>query len=193
MRNFQRIATGVNVTPLHVGHRPPARSVEGRHLPAGLPQGPFGEVDSIILRFPDRPKGFTEEDVELYKQNRLPGYDQHESVDQPVYQRLPEARAFVMNIFAAVGGERLGRVIINRIAPGGRIYPHPDTEAHVEYYKRFHLVLQSAEGVRFRCGDEWTYWEPGAVFWFNNALEHEVINESSVDRIHMVIDARCRK
>jgi hypothetical protein len=107
--------------------------------------------------------------------------------------RVPEARAFVMNIFTAVGGERLGRVILNKIEPGGRIYPHPDTPEHARYYSRFHLVLQSAEGVKFRSGDEWTYWETGSVFWFRNDLDHEVINESSIDRIHMVVDARCRR
>lgn len=193
MRNFQRIATGVNVTPLMLAiARQPNLWKEDTFL-RDYPQGPFGEVDSIILRFPDRPKDFTAEQVELYKQNKLPGYDQHESVDQPVFAQLPEARDFVMNIFAAVRGERLGRVLINRIAPGGIIYPHPDTEAHAEYYSRFHLVLQSAEGVRFRCDNEWAYWETGSVFWFNNKLEHEVENHSSVDRIHMVIDAKCRK
>jgi aspartyl/asparaginyl beta-hydroxylase (cupin superfamily) len=81
--------------------------------------------------------------------------------------------------------------MINRIAPGGLIYPHPDTPEHCRYYSRFHLVLQSAEGVKFRAGDEWTYWETGSFFWFNNALEHEVINESPIDRIHLVMDARC--
>jgi hypothetical protein len=85
----------------------------------------------------------------------------------------------------------LGRVIVNRIAPGGRIFPHADTPAHAEYYSRFHLVLQGAQGCRFRAGDESTEWETGAVFWFNNKLEHEVINDSPVDRIHLVIDARC--
>lgn len=104
---------------------------------------------------------------------------------------LPEARDIVMSVFAAVRGIRLGRVMINRIAPGGVIYPHPDTPEHCKYYSRFHVVLQSAEGVKFRAGDEWAAWETGAVFWFNNALEHEVINESPMDRIHMVLDARC--
>jgi hypothetical protein len=161
------------------------------------PQGPFGMVDSIMLRFPEKVV-FDDDDpaeqerkVALYKANQLSGHDQHESRDYPAYAKLPEARDLVMNIFAAVRGERLGRVMVNRIAPGGAIYPHPDTPEHCAYYSRFHLVLQSAEGVKFRAGDEWASWETGAVFWFNNALEHEVINESPVDRIHLVMDARC--
>ena len=193
MRNFQRLASGVNVTPLMlaIGRRPDLWT-EDTFL-RKYPQGPFGMVDTIMLRFPVKAEGLTKKQEELYKQNKLPGYDQHESIDYPPYAKLPEARGIVMNVFAAVAGERLGRVMINRIAPGGSIFPHADTPAHVEYYSRFHVVLQSEPGVEFRCGTERTYWETGAVFWFRNALEHEVVNNSAVDRIHMIIDARCSR
>jgi GNAT superfamily N-acetyltransferase len=29
--------------------------------------------------------------------------------------------------------------------------------------------------------------EKGAVYWFNNKLEHEVVNNSAIDRIHMIV------
>lgn len=194
MRNFQRLATGVNVTPLMLAiARRPELWTEDTYL-RHYPQGPFGEVESIMLRFPERVifKGKSaEKKLALYKENKLPGFDQHESIDYPAYKVLPEARSLVMNVFAAVAGERLGRVMINKVAPGGRIFPHADTPAHANYYRRFHVVLQSAPGVVFRCEDERPYWETGSVFWFNNKLEHEVINNSAEDRIHMVIDARC--
>ena len=198
MRNFLQIASGVNVTPLMLAiARRPDLWTEDTFL-RHYPQGPFGMVDSIMLRFPeklvlDKDDADAEAKVALYKQNLLPGHDQHESVDYPPYAKLPEARELVMNVFAAVRGERLGRVMINRIAPGGAIYPHPDAPEHCAYYSRFHVVLQSAEGVRFRAGSEWANWPTGAVFWFNNALEHEVINDSPVDRIHLVMDARCSR
>jgi hypothetical protein len=196
MRNFLRIASGVNVAPLMLAiARRPDLWTEDTFL-RHYPQGPFGEVDSIMLRFPRKIefKGKSaERKVAAYKANRLPGFDQHESVDYPAYAQLPEARPLVMSIFAAVAGERLGRVMINRIAPGGRIFPHADTPEHTDYYSRFHLVLQSSEGVRFRAGDEVAYWETGAVFWFDNKQEHEVVNESAVDRIHMIVDARCSR
>ena len=199
MRNFYRLASGVNVTPLMLAiSRRTDLWTEDTFL-RHYPQGPFGMVDSIMLRFPekvildDADPAEQERKVALYKANQLPGFDQHESIDYPAYAALPEARDIVMNVFAAVRGTRLGRVMINRIAPGGRIFPHEDTPEHCRYYSRFHVVLQSADGVKFRAGDEWGNWETGAVFWFNNALEHEVINDSPTDRIHMVIDARCSK
>jgi len=95
-----------------------------------------------------------------------------------------------MNLMARVGGERLGRVMINKISPGGRIFPHCDTPAHVEYYRRFHIVLQSYVGNVFRAGKESVYMRAGEAWWFDNGQEHEVINNSTDDRINMVVDIR---
>lgn len=127
MRNFMRLATGANVAPLMLAiARRPELWTEDTFL-RNYPQGPFGEVESIMLRFPVVATGLTEKQIALYKKNKLAGYDQHESVDQPAYARLHEARALVMSVFSAVAGERLGRVMINKIAPGGHIFPHADT------------------------------------------------------------------
>ena len=187
--NFLRIGAGQVVTPLMLAiSRRPELWREDTYL-RDYPQGPFGEVESIMLRFPI--KGVKETQAEV--DQHLLTHDPHESIDQPAYKVLTEARPLVMSLFAAVHGERLGRVMINKIKPGGVIYPHADTPLHADYYSRFHVVMQSGEGVKFRCGNEWASWETGAVFWFNNKLEHEVINESTVDRIHMIIDARCSR
>lgn len=151
------------------------------------PQGPFGEVESIILRFPAKSVHETEEALK----DHLSQFDQHENYDQPAYKILTEARPIVMNLMAYVGGERLGRVMINNIKPGGKIFPHADTPVHADYWDRFHVVLESSPGVDFRCGDEHVYMQRGSVYWFNNSEEHEVTNNSATDRIHMVIDVKC--
>lgn len=190
MSHFQRIATGVNVTPIMLAiARRPELWKEDTYL-RDYAQGPFGEIESIMLRFPEKRVFEQEAEVEAYKAGKS-AFDQHESIDYPAYKVLTEARPIVMSVFAAVAGERLGRVMVNKIKPGGRIFPHADTPEHAGYYSRFHVVLQSAPGVVFRCADEQQYWETGSVFWFNNRLEHEVINNSAEDRIHIVIDARC--
>ena len=98
-----------------------------------------------------------------------------------------------MGVMARVDGERLGRVMINKIAPGSVIYPHADTPAHTAYYSRFHLVLQSQPGVVFRAGDESTYMGTGELWWFDNSQVHEVLNNSADDRIHMIVDVRTSK
>jgi hypothetical protein len=153
------------------------------------PQGPFGDCESIILRFPPRSVFETEEEL---KKHQLT-FDQHECVDQEVFKMLPEARPLIFGVMAFAQGERLGRVIINKIKPGGKIYPHADTAAHAEYYDRFHVVLKSQPGVIFRAGEEEIYMPIGSAWWFDNSQEHEVINNSCDDRIHMVIDVRTSK
>lgn len=186
MRNFMLIASGVDVLPLNLAiKRMPGLWKEDTYL-RDYPQGPFGEIESIMLRFPVK----TVVETEAEMQDAMSRYDQHENIDYPAYKTLPEARPLIMQLMARVGGERLGRCIINKIAPGGRIFPHADTPVHAEYYSRFHIVLQSAPGVVFRAGDEQAYMGVGEVWWFDNKQEHEVINNSAVDRIHLVVDIR---
>lgn len=139
-----------------------------------------------MLRFPQKTVHETEEEL----QNHLSRYDQHENFDYPAYRLLPEARPIVMNLMHYVGGERLGRVMVNKIKPGGRVFPHADTPVHADYWDRFHVVLQSSPGVRFRCGDEEVYMATGETWWFQNAIEHAVENNSATDRIHMIVDIR---
>lgn len=156
------------------------------------PQGPFGEIESIMLRFPEKRVFEQEAELEEYKNNQS-SFDQHESIDYPAFDILTEARDLVFALMALVKGERLGRVMINKIAAGGRIYPHEDTPEHADYYTRFHIVLQSSAGCILKAGDEQLEMRTGDVFWFNNKLTHEVINNSGQDRISMVVDIKVKK
>lgn len=192
MKNFMKLAQ-VDVTPLMLAiRRRPELWKEDSFL-RHYPQGPFGETESIMLRFPkiaDFSKDKSGRKMEKYKANLLPGFDQHENEDKPPFKSLTEARPIIFALMAMTQGERLGRVMVNKIAPGGRIFPHADTPVHADYYSRFHVVLQSQPGVVFRCGDESVYMATSEVWWFNNKLEHEVINNSADDRIHMIVDIR---
>ena len=152
------------------------------------PQGPFGEVESIILRFPPVTVYEMEQDAKAHIADRR--YDPHECIDRDVYKALHEARPLVMNLMAFVQGERLGRVMINKVKPGGRIFPHADTEEHADYWTRFHIVVQGTKGSTIRCADERMDFQTGDCFWFNNKLEHEVVNNGADDRISMVVDIR---
>lgn len=186
MRNFVKIAQGVDVMPLLLAlHRQPELWHEDTYI-RNYPQGPFGEVDSIMLRFPEKALV----DSVAAQQAFLAEHDQHESIDYPAYAALPEARPLIMNLMTYVGGTRLGRCLINRIVPGGRITPHADSADHAEYYDRHHIVIQAAPGVDFRCGEEHAMMQTGEIWWFENAIEHEVVNNSGQDRIHLIVDIR---
>jgi hypothetical protein len=189
MRNFLKIGQGTDVVPLLAAIARKSELWREDTYLRDYPQGPFGQVDSIILRFPKRIVVASAEEAEQH----IASIDEHESFDTPSYLALPEARPLVMGLMSYVGGTRLGRVIINRIAPGGVIFPHSDSPSHAEYYERHHIVLQSSPGVDFRCEDEHVYMATGETWWFNNALDHEVINNSATDRIHLIVDIRCAR
>jgi hypothetical protein len=150
------------------------------------PQGPFGETDSIICRFP--PISVLETEKELKK--HFSKFDQHECEWKEVAKDLPIVKNLAMWLMAEVRGTRLGRVIVNRIHPGGRIFRHADTPVHAQYWSRFHIVLQASQGVNFWCEGETVQMRTGEVWYFRNDLEHEVSNESKDERIHIVVDIK---
>jgi hypothetical protein len=188
MKNFTQLWQGGNVAPLLAAiEEHPDLWKEDTYL-RDYPQGPFGDTETIMIRFPEKAVFDLEHSVDLYKAGKLEGFDQHECIWYPASKLLPMAVEMACSLMYAVKGERLGRVMINKLKPGGRIFPHPDTPEHCAYYNRFHFVVQSNEDVYFRCGNEVMNWQQGDVFGFNNALEHEVINNGTTDRIHMVVD-----
>lgn len=187
MRNFQKLGSSVEVLDLlHAIQRQPelwnANTVRTNH-----PNTAHAQVDDILLRFNDLEKAEKSAD----KMNYI--LDQHESINFPALLKLPLARPIIYNLLRFVEGERLGRVIITRLGPGKRILPHVDGGEHASYYDRYHVTLQNQPGSIFRAGEETVYMAQGDVWWFDNSQEHEVINNSTDDRITMIIDIRTTK
>lgn len=180
MKNFMLLGQGMDVIPLMLQlQRQPELWKADTYL-RDYPQGPFADVETVFLRFP--PMSVSE--LEQSKK------DQHECVWMDGALHLPAARGLIFWLMSRVDGERLGRVMLNKIRPGGRIFPHADTPVHANYWDRFHYVVKSAPGCNFRCGDETLNMQLGELWWFQNAIEHEVVNNSADDRIHLIIDIR---
>lgn len=178
MKHFLKIADGVDVLPLLMALKAKPELWDQNTLRTTHPQTPHKQVSDIWLRFNDLQHGA--EGV----------IDEHESVNYPAFQALPQARPLIFGLMSRIEGERLGRCLITRLPPGGRIDPHEDGGSHAAYYERFHIVLQSLPGNLFRCGDETIHMRPGEVWWFDNAVEHEVVNNSADERIHLIVDIR---
>lgn len=179
MRNFQVIGTADTLPVLHQLQRQPALWKADTYL-RDYPQGPFGDTETVFIRFP--PASVTE----LERSTR----DQHECVWMDGAVHLPAARKLIFDLMNRTEGERIGRVMVNRLRCGGRVFPHADTPVHADYWDRYHVVLQSSPGCDFRCGTERVYMPPGQVWWFQNALEHEVVNNGAIERIHLIVDIR---
>lgn len=185
MRNFLRIAQNTNTMPLlqAVQRQPELWNTEKLRTTHQL--SPHTEVEDILLRF---------NDIDKFRktENAASILDEHESICHPAWDKLPQARAIVFDLMRYVEGFRLGRVIITRLAPGKKIAPHIDGGSHAEYYERYHCILQNNPGSNFRAGDEQVLMLPGDIWWFDNSIEHEVINNSMDDRITLIIDIRCK-
>lgn len=179
MRNFFRVCQGLQINQLMTALARQPELWNQQTLRTNHPQTAHGEVDDIWLRFQD-----------ISKLDLTAVVDEHESINYPAMALLPQARDIIFPLMALVQGERLGRVLITRLAPGKRIAPHVDGGTHAAYYDRYHVALQVHPGVLFRCGDETPAMQTGDVWWFDNSKEHEVVNNSAEDRITLIIDIR---
>jgi hypothetical protein len=144
------------------------------------PGSPHTQVDDVLLRFESmaiEPEQVTDDcECEFY----------------PCWDLLTEAHGLVFDLARVVKAERIGRVLITRLPPGGVIAPHEDGGAVARYYTRYQLPLQSEPGVIFECAGEAVQMQPGDCWWFNNKLTHAVVNNSATDRISMIVDLRTR-
>ncbi len=180
MRNYVCVGGGVDVVPVLLELARQPELWDQNALRTAHPQSPHTQVNDIWLRFNELPEPGQEHLI----------VDKHESVWYPAADKLPAARDLLHLLMARVKGIRLGRSIITRLAPGKKIDAHEDGGSHAAYYDRFHIVLQSGPGCLFRTGDETVQMRTGEVWWFDNSIEHEVINNSSDDRIHLIVDIR---
>lgn len=184
MKNFIRIAENVSVLPLMLAVMRNPDLWNQNTLRTTHPGTPHTQVSDIWLRFNDlEPLRKTGDAATVM--------DEHESIFYPAFHVLPEARPLIFALMAQVGGERLGRCLITKLPPGGKIAPHVDGGSHAAYYERFHIVLQAKAGNTFRAGDEAVEMRTGEVWWFDNSKEHDVANHSDDDRVHLIVDIRC--
>lgn len=177
MQHFLNIARGIDVTPLLVAlFRKPDLWNENT-LRTEHPETAHADCSDIWLMFNDTT------DASAVPNDR-------EVIPYRAWFELPEAQAIVLDLMRRVSGVRLGRVIITKLPPGGKITPHIDGGAPAEYYKRFQVALQTRPGCLFKIGEETVQFQPGDVWLINNRETHGVINNSDDDRIAMVVDIR---
>jgi len=185
MKYFHKISENEQTLPLLTSVMRQPELWNQNLLRTTFDNSPHREVLDIWLRFNDVNK-FNDED-------RYNGVmDDHESIDYPSFALLPQARPLIFNLMHFVEGKRLGRVLITRLEPGKQVYSHIDSGSHAEYYDRYHIVLKNSKGSIFRAGDETVCMNPGDIYWFDNSVEHEVINNSYEDRIVMIVDIRSK-
>jgi hypothetical protein len=177
MKNFYRLAENMDIVPLMSALKANPDLWNENTLRTDHPETAHSQVSDIWLRFND----VSDESTVM---------DDRECINYPAIFQLPEAQHFIFWLMARVKGERVGRCLITELTPGKCITPHVDSGAPASYYERYHVVLSGHKGSVFRAGDEQVTMLTGDVWWFDNQQEHEVINNSADDRIHMIIDIK---
>lgn len=183
MRQFYKLAEGLEVWP--VLHQL-ARNEDlwnANRFRTEFPGTPHADADDIIIRFSDT--------ATLDTTTRVMGDTR--PVWHPAAAKLPALRPIINALMSQVNAYELGRVLIARLRPGGRILPHADNEGdyvHAADIARYHVVLQGLPGCLFHCGTETVQMRTGEVWWFNAHEVHSVENNSTDDRIHLLVDVR---
>ena len=182
MNNFLRIGQNAATMPLllELQRQPELWNRDLERL--DFAGSPHRETSDVWLRYKDKRPHVESGDFSGFN-------DPHYGVWYPSYYALPAARPLIFSLMSSVLGEALGGVLIYKIPPGKRIYPHVDTGWHVEYFDKFNLALQCDPNTVFRypgSGEEMRV-QTGDVHWFRNDLEHEVVNEGKEDHIVMTV------
>ena len=82
----------------------------------------------------------------------------------------------------------LGRTRLMKLASGAEVATHVDFNYHWYSRVRIHVPIVTTPDVMFFCGPEQTHMAAGESWIFDSWRRHRVINGSSNDRIHLVID-----
>lgn len=179
MRNFLKMAQGVNILPLlHAVHRQPELWNQNT-LRTSHPGTVHSQVDDIWLWF-----------NEFCKDDPYTVVNSKDCIPYPAWQALPECRSLVFDLMRLVEGVQLGRVLITRLPPGKCISPHIDQGAPAEFYSRYQIALQVYPGTTFKAGNEQINMKTGDCWLFDNTQEHSVTNNSIEDRIVLIVDIR---
>lgn len=184
MQSFLKIADGVNVAPLRLALIRQPELFGRRTARADTYDSPHTQMSDIWVRF-NSPENLSRDQGQFK--------DEHDSVWYPEAASLPEVRPIVFALMAAVEGERLGGILITKIPPGGGIAPHVDDGWHAGYYEKYFVPIQNDQGAVFGFDEGEIHATPGEVYWFNNSRPHWVKNDSTRDRIAMIVCIRSHK
>ena len=151
---------------------------------------PHKRESDIILRFQDWEYGQDYADRVLTSTA---------CVDYPALLQLSPAQDIIDNVMLLVCGRELGRVYITKISPGSHTDAcidrckvaearFPDRPVISQYYKRYTLAIQSANGTRLNTGDETIYMSSGELWRHDNLTAHSAFNGSGAPWIRMELD-----
>jgi hypothetical protein len=145
-----------------------------------MPNSPHCETDDIWLRYK----------AEIPTSHTEPFY----SIWYPEAACLSEARELSMMLMAKLGATHLGGVLITRVPPGKKVYPHNDRGSwHAEFHWiKVYVALESNAGCRtWFANDRGDFdgfrMRAGEVWQFDNQVDHFCENRGNTPRTSLIV------
>lgn len=174
--NLQKIADGIDIAPMlaKLEANPHLWEIDTRRQNA--PGSAHHDTECIVLRGPSDPTLATfATDVG--------------AASTPLWLFLrAELTDILTPIINRLDVTELGRVLIAKLKPDGRIDWHADEGPYAKAWARLHIVLTSDAGNRFMVEDESVHMAPGTCWWFAHRRSHGVVNRSDTPRVHLIVD-----
>lgn len=185
-QHFNKIAFDMNVMPLQVALRRMPK-LFGKYDDRCVGDSPHRESSDLWVRYNKR------EAVEADNQPlgaAHPANAPHRSSWYPAYYQLPQLRSIIFDLMSLVEGEELGTVLLVKLEAGKTIHTHSDGGWAAEYYEKYFIPVQIAQGSVFNFPDGSFNAQLGDVYWFDNSVQHNYVNNSNQDTIMLIVTIR---
>jgi hypothetical protein len=117
--------------------------------------------------------------------------DWRASTDGPLWPEWhPLIEPVLAQATADYGYERgaFPRIMLARMAPGGVIHPHRDTNLSAKWPHKIHVPIQTSDQVTFYLNRVPHHFVEGEAVEVNNMGPHSVVNGGTTDRIHLIFE-----
>lgn len=166
-----------NVEPLRAELRAHPESWDQYRWRTEHPRSPHRECSDVWVRY-------------NALENLGPRFNEaHEAVWYPIAEHLPTARE-ISEAVAAIRGQSLAGVLLTKIPAGHQVYPHIDRGWHAENTDKVGVLVEGNSLQHFCFGDVSHGCNEGDCFWFSNQSAHWVLNDTSEDRVTLIVCLR---
>jgi hypothetical protein len=179
MRNFQLVASGIDVLPVMLELQRQPELWDQNSARRTYEVSPHKQTSDIWARW---------RDIDTLDDNKP-----HELKFLPAWYALPSLRQIVFPLMARCSAIQLGAIFLTRIPAGGEVLPHNDGGGwHSEWFNtKIYTVLQgNNECVNFAEGES-VVMLTGTAWMFRNTVIHSVTNAGTDDRISLITCLRC--
>jgi hypothetical protein len=117
-----------------------------------------------------------------YGSRRGPGGRIHG--EREVLRALPALRDLVYSLPC----EKIDRVLVARLPPGGFVPLHVDTFKYYAHSVRLVFVIATDPRARLYVDGAWWHFREGEVWAFDNLYQHAAVNDGTLPRTHVLVD-----